>query len=174
MTIFKTNLILLSLLSYCALAFSASPISSPEVKETEDLRKVAKLSKNRALPIMMVFSSSHCGYCEILENEFLRPMLLSGEYQNKIIIRKIVLDEVGALRDFQGKLIGSADLESRYNISITPTIIFFDHQGKELAKRMIGVGTIDFFGGYLDNAIDKSVLLYNQNRKKLKLSFKQR
>ena len=35
----------------------------------------------------------------------------------------------------------------------SPTILFLDHRGRELTQRMVGLGTVDFFGLYLDAAI---------------------
>ena len=39
---------------------------------------------------------------------------------------------------------------------MTPTLLFVDSQGRELAERMVGVTTLEFYGGYLDQAIDAS------------------
>ena len=41
---------------------------------------------------VVLFSASHCGYCTIIKEEFLKPMLLSGDYVDKVLIRKLVID----------------------------------------------------------------------------------
>lgn len=150
----------------CTLATDLNRTTRPEVSSTQDLSKLAQLSKTKKLPLLIVFSATHCSYCELLENEFLRPMLISGEYRNKIIIRKIVIDEIATIRNFRGKLIDSDKLIGDFNVSVTPTMLFLDSHGTELAKRMIGINTIDFFGAYLDDAIDQSLKLMKQRKQK--------
>jgi hypothetical protein len=36
-------------------------------------------------------------------------------------------------------------------------VVFLNHQGKELAERLIGITTRDFYGGFLDEAIEESL-----------------
>ena len=39
---------------------------------------------------------------------------------------------------------------------MTPTLLFVDGSGQELTERMVGVTTLDFYGGYLDLALDRA------------------
>ena len=66
--------------------------------------------------------------------------------------------------DLTGKAISAEDFADQHNISLTPTLAFFDSEGNELAPRMVGVTTVDFFGGYLDEAIDASLLRLKSER----------
>ena len=152
------------------LGLSQTALAKPDVKTTDDFTQIAKISKARALPILMVFSSTGCAYCVLLENDFLRPMLISGDYTDKVIIRKVVIDQVGSVRDFNGKRILSNAIVGKYNISVTPTILFLDSHGHELTKRMVGVGTVDFFGGFLDQAIDQSYRRLHQTKPSVNLT----
>jgi hypothetical protein len=85
-------------------------------------------------------------------------MLLSGEYTDKIIIRKLVLDNGSRIGDFEGLQIDATRLSDRYRIFVTPTILFVDSAGRELAERMVGINTPELFGGYLDNCIETALL----------------
>jgi thioredoxin-related protein len=40
-----------------------------------------------------------------------------------------------------GKRIATTQLSSRYKVFVTPTILFLDGGGSELAERMIGINT---------------------------------
>ena len=71
-------------------------------------------------------------------------------------MRKLVIDRSGKLRDFNASAVNAAELASRYKVFVTPTLLFVDSQGNELAERMVGVMTLEFYGGYLDQAIDAS------------------
>ncbi len=118
-----------------------------------DLSQDARLSEERRLPVMLLFSADYCGFCTRLSEEFLVPMQRSGEYRDRVLIREIRIDNYATLRDFEGQPTMPEDLAYRYDISVTPTILFLDHRGRELTQRMVGLGTVDFFGLYLDAAI---------------------
>jgi hypothetical protein len=85
-------------------------------------------------------------------------MLLGDEYTDKIIIRKLVLDNGSRIGDFSGRQIDATQLSDRYRIYVTPTILFVDASGRELAERMVGINTPEMFGGYLDNCIETALL----------------
>lgn len=127
-----------------------------EIPTLRNLQTDGELSQQKQLPIVVLFSASHCGYCSIIKEEFLRPMLLSGDYTNKAMIRVIEIDSSDDLMDLNGQAISPEDFANRYDIYLTPTLAFFDAQGNELAPRMVGVTTVDYYGGYLDDAIDAS------------------
>ena len=118
-----------------------------------DLQQDGRLARDRGLPILLNFSAIECSYCDMLEEEFLEPMILGGEYRDRIIIRKLILDNGSRVRDFKGRKLDATDLSDRYRIYVTPTILFVDANGRELAERMIGINTPELYGGYLDACI---------------------
>lgn len=128
-----------------------------EIPEVADLSREAALSKEKKLPILLMFAAEYCHYCQQVEEDFLKPMLLSGDYDDKVIIRRLHIDQLGDLRDFDGNVVAIPEFTARYGISVTPTLLFLDHQGRQLTDRIVGIGTPDFFGGYLDAAIDASL-----------------
>lgn len=128
-----------------------------QVPQLKDLAADGELAARTRRPILVMFGASHCGYCSIVEEEFLKPMLISGEYDDKVIIRMIDIDGFDSVRDFQGREIDAADFASRENVYVTPTLKFYDSEGREMAPRMVGVTTVDFYGGYLDDSIDQSL-----------------
>ena len=129
-----------------------------DVPVGSDLQADGRLAAERQLPILLVFSAIECDYCELLEEEFLRPMLLSGEYADKVIIRKLVLDNGSRLTDFSGRQRDATEVSADYRVFVTPTLLFVDGSGRELAARMLGINTIEMFGGYLDNCIETALL----------------
>ena len=135
-----------------------------EIPSLRNLQTDAQTSQQQQLPIVVLFSASYCGFCSIVKDDFLRPMLISGEYTNKAMIRVIEIDSSDDLMDLNGQAISAEAFADRHNISLTPTLAFFDAQGNELAPRMVGVTTVDFYGGYLDQAIDTSLLRLQSTR----------
>lgn len=137
---------------------SGSPLAEVEVPVAYDLQQLGAQARDLRLPILLSFSALECSYCDLLEEEFLKPMLLSGEYTDKIIIRKLVLDNGSRIGDFEGLQIDATRLSDRYRIFVTPTILFVDSAGRELAERMVGINTPELYGGYLDNCIETALL----------------
>lgn len=127
-----------------------------EIPNLRNLQTDGQTSQQKQLPIVVLFSATHCGYCSIVKEDFLKPMLISGEYTDKAMIRVIELDSSDALMDLDGQPISAEAFADRYGIYLTPTLAFFDARGNELAPRMVGVTTVEFYGGYLDDAIDQS------------------
>lgn len=124
----------------------------------DDLQATAKIADNHRLPILLVFTAIDCGYCEMLEEEFLEPMLLGGEYQDRVIMRKVVLDNGSRLTDFTGQRRDATALSDEYRVFVTPTLLFVDSTGKERAGRMLGINTPELYGGYLDDCIETAML----------------
>lgn len=142
---------------------SASVVAEESLKpvtvfEAQDLYQEGRVAAAKRLPILIMFSMEHCPYCELIREDFLKPMLRSGDYTNKVIIREIHSDSYATLRDFDGRDVSAEELAHRYRASLSPTVVFLDHKGRELSKRMIGVTTVDYYGGYLDDAIEQSFL----------------
>lgn len=123
------------------------------VEAVSDLQADARRSREAGVPILLVVSQHHCPFCKLLREEILEPMLLSGDYASRVIVRELFLDGDQALRDFDGKEIGPDDLAERYGAFLTPTLLFLDHRGRELTERMLGINTVDFYGYYLDASI---------------------
>jgi len=121
-----------------------------------DLAVTAEQAESKNIPILVLFSSVYCDYCKFIKNEFLNPMIRSGDYESKVIIRVIEDDEGDEVIDFNRKLTDTGDFSERYNIDFTPTMIFIDAKGKELAERIVGLGNVEYYGGFIDDAIMNS------------------
>lgn len=130
--------------------------SSVEVPVGRDLHADGRSAGHSGRPILLVFSARYCDYCELLEEEILRPMILGGQYEDRVIIRKLVLDSGLPVEDFDGRRRQASELSSRYRVRVTPTVLLVDGQGNEIAERLVGINTVSMYGGYLDAAIEQA------------------
>lgn len=106
-------------------------------------------------PLLLEFAAISCSYCHLLETEVLNPTLLNHDYGRRVLMRKLTIDSAAPLTDFDGAgQVSAEQLASRYKIHMTPTLVFVDSRGREIAERMVGVTTLEFYGGYLDMALD--------------------
>ncbi len=166
----KYKQIVIAVLAFFTGLAGSPALAQPDVSGARDMFSNQQLASSKQIPVMIMFSAEDCAYCDILENEILRPMLISGDYGDKVLIRKFMVDDEGKIRDFDGKMIDTYDFVYRYNVFVTPTLVFVDPEGQELAERIIGVNTLELFGGRVDDAIlDSLNSIRNVNLGKLEL-----
>jgi len=141
------------------LPLSAASQNAPayKVPRAIDLQADGRLARQRNLPILIMFSQDGCSYCDQVREQFLEPMRKSGDYTEKVIMRMLRLDSFDEIRDFDGQWREPDEIATRYRASVTPTVIFVDYRGHELAERLLGINTVAFYGGLLDDAIDLSL-----------------
>ena len=146
------------LLSCLGLAASAEDtLPSVEIIQVTDFSKLAQMANDQQKLIMLEVSATYCGFCRKLEHEIIKPMLRSGDYDD-VLIRKIEIDEHTPLIDFDGNRISPGRMAQHLNIDVTPTIIFLDGQNQEVSGRIVGVNSLDYFGGYVDDAINHGLV----------------
>lgn len=134
----------------------------PELIKIKDIRDTARLAQAKKLPILIMFGTDECPYCRLLKEDFLIPMLISGDYTDKVIIREAHVSARADIIDFSGNKISISKFSARYKVTLFPTMIFIDSKGEVLVKKIIGITTPSLFGGTLDNSIDEALLLVSK------------
>lgn len=129
-------------------------LAQTDIQSAVDLAADGELARNGGVVILLMLSREHCGWCELLKREQLLPMLKSGDYRERVLIRELRIDPWVQVRDFAGESMIGARLASRYGVKVTPTLLFLDPVGRELTQRIVGINTPELFGWYLDRTID--------------------
>jgi len=128
------------------------------VIEENDFQQLAVEMKARSVALVLEFHADECPYCRMLEEEFLKPMLRNPEYAKKVLIRKVKIDSHVDIIDFSGAKIQVGEFSRRYGAILTPTLVFLDSDGREVAERIVGINTPELFGGYVDMAINRALM----------------
>jgi len=142
----------------------AETLPEVNIPELKNLRQDAYQANKQKLPILIMFSAEHCPFCVTVKEEFLKPMLRSGHYVDKVLIRRVELDRRQVLRGYNGEKLPIRKLASRYKVVVTPTLVFIDAQGRELTGPLVGISNVYYYGGYLDEAIDTALNAVRKNR----------
>ena len=151
-------LFLLSMLPATAsIAYEESELPYVKIQELTDFADTKQEAVNSSKIIMLEMSASYCGYCETLEEEIIKPMLRSGDYTDNVLIRKLQIDGDSPLSDTYGKQLSPAELAKKFDIKVTPTLLFLDGNGNEVSEKIRGVYSLDFYGSYVDQAIDQGL-----------------
>ncbi len=148
------------ILSLAALALAGvATAAEPEgrLQKTEDLAADARLAARQQIPILLLVSLEDCPFCIQIKQEILNPMVLSGDYDDRLLMREVFIDDGERLRDFQGKEVDGASFALRYDVMLTPTLLFLDPEGRQLVEKMVGIQTPEMYFLYVDAAIDEAV-----------------
>ncbi len=108
-------------------------------------------------PLLLIFSAEHCFFCERLKENIIKPMLRSGDYDDRVMIRVTELDGHETIACVDGQPLAASELASRYEVRVTPTVLILGPDGKELAPRQLGINNEDYYGAYLDEAIAQAI-----------------
>ena len=149
-------LALLVCLPGAMLTSSAAGDEVVAMQQVTDFRHEAEISRAQELVMVLEFSSEDCVYCHKLEALFLLPMQRNADYDDKILLRSLSLDEGNHVIDFDGRSITTGEFAARYGVSLTPTLLFLDADGNELSERLVGIWSEDFYGGFIDSRIDEA------------------
>ena len=115
--------------------------AAQNLTQLEDIREFAQLATQKNLPILLMFSTDGCPYCEMLKEDFLIPMTISGAYNDKVIIIEVHIAYMRSITYFDGKSIGTEELAQQYRVSVYPTMVFIDAKGRPLADSIVGINT---------------------------------
>lgn len=147
---FSWLFIILACASFPALAEDGVP-------PLHDLQQDAKAAQAKHGAILVVLVAENCHYCEHVLNDFLIPMSHNKAYQDRLVMRRLLVSDPADFTDFDGTKTSASFFVGRYGLHFTPTVMLLDSQGNLLGKPVIGLSSPDFYGGYLDAAIDAAV-----------------
>lgn len=143
---------------FVILACASFPAFAEEgVPPLRDLQQDAKLAQAKHGAILVVLVAENCQYCEHVLNDFLIPMSHNKSYQDRLVMRRLLVSDPADFKDFDGSSTNASFFVGRYGFHFTPTVILLDSQGNLVGKPVIGLSNPDFYGGYLDAAIDAAV-----------------
>jgi thioredoxin-related protein len=134
---------LLALTTFSAWAAGRDLPTSKSLKN--DIEAALKKSK----PLVVLVSLDHCPFCKIARENYLIPLM--AEYAIPVV--QVNLGHQTAIVDAHGKLTTQAELIKTWQIKVTPTLLFFGKNGQEIAPRLEGGSTSDFYGAYLDERV---------------------
>lgn len=122
--------------------------------EATDLAAEARLAASRGVPLVLLYSREDCSWCEKVRRQHLGP--LARDPKTPAVVRELHMDRDTLLVDFAGRRTTSADFARQMQARFAPTVMFHGPQGALLAESIVGYRLADFYGAYLDNAIDES------------------
>lgn len=145
-------LVAVMLLGFTQSGFAQKVVSTETAsfQELQDLQQLAKRAKQTGLPIMLMFGAEWCEFCEQLVEEVFNPLAMLGHYDGKVVLmRHVGVDEQQTIPGLRGEPIKKSEWAYALNADLTPTVIFLDGDGREVAPRIVGIANIHMYAGVI-------------------------
>jgi thiol:disulfide interchange protein len=125
----------------------AAPATLPVSVSLEDeLAGALKVSQ----PLVLMVSLDGCPFCKIAREHYLAPL----RAEQGLPVVQINMQHKTLVKDVSGKSQTHEQLISSLGVNIAPTVIFFGRHGREVAARLLGLTSEDFYGAYLDQRVE--------------------
>lgn len=115
----------------------------------------ARDAARRKIPVLVLFSSPFCHFCERVKEEYLLPMHKDRAYRSKVVIREVEVGSTRPIVGFDGKPTTEGAFAAASKVFMVPTVKVFDLRGNEASEPLIGLLTPDYYFGHLQAAIDE-------------------
>ncbi len=110
----------------------------------------AQTATTKKEPLVLLISLPGCPYCELVRRNYLLPAQRSGGLQ---AWQLNITDNNTPLVSFDGKRTTAAAQVAVWKAGFTPTVLFLGAAGQDLAERLVGLASLDFYGAYLDERL---------------------
>lgn len=108
--------------------------------------------KAKKIPMMLFFHASYCGYCQMVDRQFLIPMRVDPEFMGRLLIRRVQIDADTHYIGRDGKSHDYIHLTKKLGVRGVPYILFVAPDGSRITS--IQGTAMDFYGYYLSKDTD--------------------
>jgi thioredoxin-related protein len=142
--------------TFASFAGAGEDKDSVHLDASQDMAALGQLARSNGVPILLVFSTEDCRYCQQLEAEVLAPMMRAGVDPKRVILRKVLMDETETLRDFSGHEQNAETFGIVRGVDVVPTLQLVNAEGEELVPKIVGYQVPGLYDAYLEKAIQVS------------------
>lgn len=151
--------ILAWLLALPALAALAAPQAAPlaAVPDAGSFAADAQTARERRVPILVFYTREDCPWCAYARRNHLNALANGEANAQRVLVREIDVGGDRPLTDFSGRTTTHAKFARARRVKLTPTLDFLDDRGMRLVEPIVGVRLPDYYGTYIDRAIEESL-----------------
>ena len=122
------------------------PATLPTTASLPDELAVALKNDN---PLVVMVSMDGCPFCKVARENYLGPL----RAQQALPVVQLDMRSNRLIKDFKGQALTQDALIRSWSVKVAPTVLFFGHDGLEIAERLVGGYIPDFYGAYLDERL---------------------
>lgn len=142
----KRRIILAASVVLATPAFAAGALRLPiAVLLTDELAAALRAKA----PLLVMVSLDGCVHCALVRDQHLVPLRAQGRQP----VVQVDMRSDRPLVDFAGQRRTHDQVVRSWGVDAAPTLLFFGHEGREIAPRLRGASIPDFYGAYLEDRI---------------------
>ncbi|WP_457281619.1 hypothetical protein [Polaromonas sp. P5_D5] len=104
-------------------------------------------------PLVLLVSLPGCPFCELVRRNYLLP----GQRDGSLHAWQLnISDRTTPLTGFDGQVTTAAAQVAAWKAGFTPTVLFLGPAGQDLAERLVGLASTDFYGAYLEERLTQA------------------
>ena len=131
------------------LSLDAKSAALKEIPIAKSLHVEISLALKIASPLLVFVSLDNCPFCKIARENYLLPLMNN----QSIAIVQVNFRHLAFVIDSLGHVMTQDQLIRMWGVKVAPTVLFLGKEGREIAPRLTGGSTSDFYGAYLDERI---------------------
>jgi thioredoxin-related protein len=131
------------------LSLDAKSAASKEIPVAKSLQAEISLALKTSSPLLVFVSLDNCPFCKIARENYLLPLM----NEQLIPIVQVNFRYPASVIDSRGQVLTQDQLIRAWGVKVAPTVLFLGKEGKEVAPRLTGGSTSDFYGVYLDERV---------------------
>jgi thioredoxin-related protein len=136
--------------------YAARQAASSNVPHVLSFRDEGLAAAANGVILLLAVTRDGCPYCARLRRDVLLPMIRSGDYSDRVVIREMMMEPDAPVVDFTGRTSSTAQMATEYEVTITPTVLLLDGSGRSLHPPITGINNAEMYGYYLDQAIESA------------------
>lgn len=138
-----------AILASCALAAAAAE----PIPLARDLLADGRAARESGRVIVVLYATADCPYCKKVRDGFLGPMH-ADPAATHVLVREVDVESGRQAVGFDGHPTTHAALGKARRPRIVPYVVFLGPSGAPLADPLIGIASVDLYGGLLERRIE--------------------
>jgi thiol:disulfide interchange protein len=130
-------------------AQAAAPAPMLQLPAPRSLLLELQQALQKGEPLVLMISLEACPFCKVAREHYLAPM----RRDEGLPVVQIDMQSRAVVLDWQGKPTTHVELIERLGVNVAPTLVFYGRKGQEVAERLVGVSSVDFYGAYLNQRL---------------------
>ena len=145
----RSLIVRLSGVVVACLSLDAKSAIFKEIPVAKSLQTEISQALKTSFPLLVFVSLDNCPFCKIARENYLLPLM----NEQSIPIVQVNFRHFASVIDMRGQVMTQDQLIRAWGIKVAPTVLFLGKEGKEVAPRLTGGSTSDFYGVYLDERV---------------------
>lgn len=124
---------------------------SATITQPHSLTDAAMQAATHDAPLIVMVTLRGCPWCDFVRTSHLKPLVRK---RGMTVLEIDMANDVLQVRDFQQSQTTQKALAMQWGVKRAPTLLFLNSAGAEVAQRLVGVSSQDYYGVYLDQRIE--------------------